>query len=59
MTSKEARQHTCAPGNWLWNIAMNGDDPDWQERIKPPDYDVNDRRLFGYDETDFLRKQYK
>lgn len=44
------------PGYWWENVAPLGAPPDWQERVAPlPD----DGRLFGYRESDFMRKQYR
>lgn len=60
MTSKESRSHTCKPGNWLWNIAPLGEAPDWQEQAMPDIVDINSAlTLFGYEQKEFMRKQYK
>lgn len=57
MTSKEARKHECKPGYWLWNVADLGEEPNWVEQIQPYQQPVG--TLFGYEESAFLRKQYK
>ena len=35
------------------------DDGVWVERPQQPTIDINDRRLFGYTESEFLAKQYR
>jgi len=59
MTTAEMRKKNHKPGYCWRNIAPLGEKPDWVEAIQPPDVDVNDRRLFGYEESEFLAKQYK
>lgn len=59
MTSKEIRKHICKPGYWLENVSPLGESPNWQERPMPPDCDVNDSRLFGYEQREFMAMQYK
>lgn len=56
MTSKEAFLHQCKPGYWLENVAPLGSPPDWVERVQPQ---TPDNKLFGYDEKEFLQKQYR
>lgn len=60
MTSKESRVYVCKPGYWLVNVAPLGETPDWQEQVMPPTQDPNAKQtLFGYEEREFLAKQYK
>lgn len=60
MTSQESMRHTIRPGYWMVNVAPLGSDPDWREEAKPPDVDPNKpQTLFGYEEKELLRKQYK
>jgi hypothetical protein len=56
MTSQEAMKHECKPGYWLWNTSELGDTPNWVEQVKP--YQQPTGQLFGYEESEFLRKQY-
>jgi len=56
MTSQEAFKHTCKPGYWLWNFADADQPQDWREVVTPLD---NSNKLFGYDQDEFMAKQYK
>jgi hypothetical protein len=56
MTSKESRTHVCKPGYWLKDISELGEAPNLVEVPQPP---PTNTRLFGYEETEFLAKQYK
>jgi len=56
MNSKQMMKTTAKPG-YIWNnIAPLGEKPDWIEAVEIPN---NDGKLFGYDEKEFLAKQYK
>ena len=58
MTTQEMMKATSSLGGWV-NVAPLGDAPDWVEAWPPGTIDVNRRTLFGYDEAEFLAKQYK
>jgi len=45
-------------GGWR-NVAPLGEAPDWIEALPPESIDPNHRYLFGYDEDEFLARQYK
>lgn len=45
----------CKPGYWYVNVAPLGELPVWEQQVMP----VNNGKLFGYEERDLLRKQYK
>jgi hypothetical protein len=59
MTSQEAMRHTCKPGHRLQNVANVDETPDWREVPQPPHCDPNRFELFGYEQSEFLAKQYK
>lgn len=56
MTSQEMMRQTCKPGYWFVNIAPIGNEPNWQQQPVPLN---RDGKLFGYDEKQFLQRQYK
>jgi hypothetical protein len=56
MTSQEARTHVCKPGYWLKDVSELGEKPDWREVVMPQ---PESNRLFGYEVSEFLAKQYK
>jgi len=56
MTSKEALTFKCRPGYWLRNISNIGERPDWREEVMPQ---KDSGKLFGYEQREFLAKQYK
>ena len=56
MTSQEAFKFKCAPGMWLVNIAKVDEPQNWVEQPLPHD---QTGKLFGYDEKEFMRRQYK
>lgn len=58
MTTQEMMKTKSALGGWK-NVAALGEEPDWIEAYPPESIDPNIRTLFGYDEAEFLRKQYR
>lgn len=46
----------CKPGYWYVNTAPLGEKPTWEQHPMPHD---NSGKLFGYDEKEFMRKQYR
>lgn len=46
----------CPPGKWYVNIAPLGEKPRWELRVQPP---PENNRLFGYEEREFMAKQYR
>ena len=59
MTSQEMMKAKAKPGYHFVNVAnvANVDQPqDWQEQVKP--YEASGL-LFGYEEKEFMAKQYK
>ena len=58
MTTQEMMHKESNLGGWR-NIAPLGEKPDWIEDYPPGTIDINERTIFGYDESEFLRKQYK
>lgn len=67
MTSQEMMKTQCKAGHIFANVARLGDRPDWQQIPRPIDFDsagdpnspIYGNKLFGYDEAEFLRRQYK
>lgn len=47
------------PGYCWSNIARLGEKPVWVEIVAPWNGAPRDGELFGYDESEFMRKQYK
>jgi hypothetical protein len=45
------------PGYCWQNISLIGEDPMWQEVVAP--WIAEDCKLFGYDESTFMAKQYR
>lgn len=58
MTTKEMMRAQSKLGGWR-NIAPLGDAPDWIEDYPPETIDINKRTIFGYDEKEFIARQYK
>ena len=44
------------PGYWFVNVANVDQPQDWQEQVKPYE---SSGLLFGYEEKEFMAKQYK
>jgi hypothetical protein len=44
------------PGYWWVNVSLPGEDPVWEAQVAPIE---TGGKLFGYDEADFMAKQYK
>lgn len=61
MTTQEMMKAKAKPGYWFVNIAPIDQPQNWVEQVMPPDVNPNgyDGKLFGYDEKEFLAKQYK
>lgn len=56
MNSQEMMKSKAKPGYWFVNIAKLDEQPNWQEQVKP--YETRGT-IFGYDQAEFLAKQYK
>ena len=56
MTSQEMMRTTAKPGYWFVNVAPLGADPDWVLQVAPL---KENNLLFGYEQKEFLQKQYK
>ena len=56
MTSQEMMKATAKPGYWWVNVANVDQPQNWQEQVKPHE---SRGLLFGYEEKEFLAKQYK
>lgn len=59
MTTQEMMKTTCPKGYWFTNAAKIDQEPNWQIEVAQPDIDPNDTRLFGYEHSEFMAKQYK
>lgn len=44
------------PGYWWWNTAPIGQDPVWEQKPMPIQ---SDARIFGYERTEFMARQYR
>lgn len=49
-------QPPLKPGYWWWNVADLGQSPKWEQRPMPV---ADDNKLFGYDEKQFMARQYR
>lgn len=58
MTTQEMMKTKSALGGWK-NIAPLGEKPDWVESYPPESIDPNRITIFGYEEKEFLQRQYK
>lgn len=56
MTSQEMMRATATPGYWFANMAPLGSTPNWVEQVAPM---ADSGLLFGYEQKEFLQKQYK
>lgn len=56
MTTQEMMKAKAKPGYWFVNVANVDQPQDWQEQVKP--YEASGL-LFGYEEKEFMAKQYK
>lgn len=56
MTSQEMMRTALKPGYWWQNMAAVDQMPDWQMVVAPHN---TSGKLFGYEESEFLAKQYK
>lgn len=68
MTSQEMLKHPPIGKDKIFvNVAVVDESPNWQVQNKPADWDIAGNpnsdmyknKLFGYDEKEFLAKQYK
>lgn len=58
MTTQEMMKTKSSLGGWE-NIAALDEEPNWVEARPPQTIDPNHRTLFGYEEAEFLAKQYR
>lgn len=56
MTSQEMMRATAKPGYWFANMATLGSAPNWVLQVAPL---KKNNLLFGYEQKEFLQKQYK
>jgi len=61
MTSQEMMKVNCGKGNHFENIAPLGSNPDWRIVVGEVEtVDVNALfTLFGYEQIEFIARQYK
>ena len=56
MTTREMMSTPCKPGYWFVNTSALGSAPDWVQQVAPV---PENNKLFGYEKSEFLAKQYK
>jgi len=57
MNSQEMMKTKAKPGYWWINKSNLGESPNWEQEPEP--HKEEPGTIFGYEEKEFLRKQYK